>query len=190
MKPVISATTANEMNSAYEAFLNRPTSHGRGSREDPGGVGAGGDGDAASSVGQASDSGAPFEPSGVRPRKPCNCTKSQCLKLYCDCFANGEFCFNCNCNNCFNNLQHEEERQKQIKQCLDRNPNAFKPKVQLFSLSTNRRRANTILTLNLAAVCHGLLLSHTCETEAAKLIDKMGSFRPQGFIKAHQVILD
>ena len=31
-----------------------------------------------------------IEPAGVRPRKPCNCTKSQCLKLYCDCFANGE----------------------------------------------------------------------------------------------------
>ena len=30
-----------------------------------------------------------IEPQGVRPRKPCNCTKSQCLKLYCDCFANG-----------------------------------------------------------------------------------------------------
>ena len=68
-----------------------------------------------------------IEPAGVRPRKPCNCTKSQCLKLYCDCFANGgsraalrvtnwifvgEFCFNCNCNNCLNNLQNEEERQK------------------------------------------------------------------------------
>lgn len=31
-----------------------------------------------------------LEPQGVRPRKPCNCTKSQCLKLYCDCFANGQ----------------------------------------------------------------------------------------------------
>ena len=31
-----------------------------------------------------------IEPAGVRPRKPCNCTKSQCLKLYCDCFANGQ----------------------------------------------------------------------------------------------------
>ena len=31
-----------------------------------------------------------IEPQGVRPRKPCNCTKSQCLKLYCDCFANGK----------------------------------------------------------------------------------------------------
>ncbi|KAF4082732.1 hypothetical protein AMELA_G00154820 [Ameiurus melas] len=55
-----------------------------------------------------------------RPRKPCNCTKSQCLKLYCDCFANGEFCNNCNCVNCFNNLDHEGDRL---------NPVAFKPKI-------------------------------------------------------------
>ncbi|XP_038060106.1 protein lin-54 homolog [Patiria miniata] len=64
-----------------------------------------------------------------RPRKPCNCTKSQCLKLYCDCFANGEFCNSCNCNNCYNNLDHEDDRARAIKACLDRNPNAFKPKI-------------------------------------------------------------
>uniref|UniRef100_A0A8B9RKT0 Lin-54 DREAM MuvB core complex component n=1 Tax=Astyanax mexicanus TaxID=7994 RepID=A0A8B9RKT0_ASTMX len=48
---------------------------------------------------------------------------------YCDCFANGEFCNNCNCVNCFNNLDHESERLKAIKACLDRNPVAFKPKI-------------------------------------------------------------
>lgn len=67
--------------------------------------------------------------SASRPRKPCNCTKSLCLKLYCDCFANGEFCNNCNCTNCYNNLEHENDRQKAIKACLDRNPEAFKPKI-------------------------------------------------------------
>ncbi|XP_060635292.2 protein lin-54 homolog isoform X1 [Anolis sagrei] len=67
--------------------------------------------------------------SANRPRKPCNCTKSLCLKLYCDCFANGEFCNNCNCANCYNNLDHENDRQKAIKACLDRNPEAFKPKI-------------------------------------------------------------
>jgi len=81
----------------------------------------------------------PIEPQGVRPRKPCNCTKSQCLKLYCDCFANGEFCHNCNCNNCFNNLAHEEARQKSIKQCLDRNPNAFRPKIGKVTSEGERR---------------------------------------------------
>lgn len=62
---------------------------------------------------------------GIR-RKHCNCTKSQCLKLYCDCFANGEFCSNCNCKECFNTLEKEDERQKAIKICLERNPHAFK----------------------------------------------------------------
>lgn len=63
---------------------------------------------------------------GLRPRRACNCTKSQCLKLYCDCFANGEFCNRCNCNNCYNNLNYEELRQKAIRACLERNPNAFR----------------------------------------------------------------
>ncbi|XP_013180231.1 PREDICTED: protein lin-54 homolog [Papilio xuthus] len=66
---------------------------------------------------------------GLRLRKACNCTKSQCLKLYCECFANGEFCNRCNCNNCHNNLENEERRQKAIRGCLDRNPNAFRPKI-------------------------------------------------------------
>lgn len=70
-----------------------------------------------------------LESNGIRPRKPCNCTKSQCLKLYCDCFANGEFCYLCNCMNCFNNIQNEEYRQRAIKNCLERNPHAFRPKI-------------------------------------------------------------
>ncbi|KFV40835.1 Tesmin, partial [Gavia stellata] len=48
---------------------------------------------------------------------------------YCDCFANGDFCNNCNCNNCHNNQLHETERFKAIKACLDRNPEAFLPKI-------------------------------------------------------------
>ncbi|XP_038663600.1 spexin prohormone 2 isoform X3 [Scyliorhinus canicula] len=71
----------------------------------------------------------PIMTTDSRSKKPCNCTKSQCLKLYCDCFANGEFCSNCNCTNCFNNFEHEAERFKAIKACLDRNPEAFRPKI-------------------------------------------------------------
>ncbi|KAM6158107.1 tesmin [Rhynchocyon petersi] len=51
------------------------------------------------------------------------------LSGYCDCFASGDFCNNCNCNNCCNNLRHELERFKAIKACLDRNPDAFQPKI-------------------------------------------------------------
>ena len=61
-------------------------------------------------------------------KKPCNCTKSQCLKLYCECFARGEYCnvdF-CNCKNCFNTSNYETERKRAIRQCLERNPDSFK----------------------------------------------------------------
>ncbi|XP_065882995.1 protein lin-54 homolog [Dysidea avara] len=65
-----------------------------------------------------------------KPRKPCNCKNSQCLKLYCDCFANGEFCRKtCYCQNCKNSIKFEDERAFAIKTCLDRNPLAFRPKV-------------------------------------------------------------
>uniref|UniRef100_A0A0N5B2K8 CRC domain-containing protein n=1 Tax=Strongyloides papillosus TaxID=174720 RepID=A0A0N5B2K8_STREA len=62
-------------------------------------------------------------------KKPCNCTKSQCLKLYCECFASGEYCKNCNCKDCHNNLAYEDERSQAVKSSLERNPNAFKPKI-------------------------------------------------------------
>ncbi|XP_023698001.2 spexin prohormone 2 isoform X2 [Paramormyrops kingsleyae] len=68
-------------------------------------------------------------PGDSRSKRPCNCTKSQCLKFYCDCFANGEICSNCNCINCHNNTVHESERIKAIKTYLKRNPEAFQPKI-------------------------------------------------------------
>ncbi|XP_073665396.1 tesmin isoform X8 [Tursiops truncatus] len=48
---------------------------------------------------------------------------------YCDCFASGDFCNKCNCNNCCNNLHHDMERFEAIKACLDRNPEAFQQKI-------------------------------------------------------------
>ncbi|XP_031244945.1 tesmin isoform X1 [Mastomys coucha] len=47
------------------------------------------------------------------------------LAGYCDCFSSGDFCNSCSCNN----LRHELERFKAIKACLDRNPEAFQPKM-------------------------------------------------------------
>lgn len=60
----------------------------------------------------------------------CNCKKSKCLKLYCDCFALGMGCGpDCNCADCAN-LEDNEERKIAIEAILDRNPQAFKPKIQ------------------------------------------------------------
>ncbi len=59
----------------------------------------------------------------------CNCQKSQCLKLYCDCFRAGQLCQGCNCLNCHNTEEYEEERRAAVEATLDRNPTAFKPKI-------------------------------------------------------------
>jgi protein lin-54 len=60
----------------------------------------------------------------------CNCKKSKCLKLYCDCFAYGLGCGpECNCNDCAN-IEDNEERKVAIDSIIDRNPNAFKPKIE------------------------------------------------------------
>lgn len=58
----------------------------------------------------------------------CSCKRSQCLKLYCECFAAGEYCNGCKCECCSNNVEHEEERQQKIKEVIEKKPNAFKNK--------------------------------------------------------------
>jgi hypothetical protein len=56
----------------------------------------------------------------------CNCKKSKCLKLYCECFANGEYCINCNCQDCSNVIGNEEEKDEAFKNIKDKNPVAMK----------------------------------------------------------------
>ncbi|CAH8340689.1 unnamed protein product [Eruca vesicaria subsp. sativa] len=62
-------------------------------------------------------------------KKHCNCKHSRCLKLYCECFASGTYCDGCNCLNCFNNIDNEPARRDAVEATLDRNPNAFRPKI-------------------------------------------------------------
>ncbi|KAI4364376.1 hypothetical protein MLD38_020475 [Melastoma candidum] len=62
--------------------------------------------------------------------KRCNCKKSKCLKLYCECFAAGVYCIEpCACQDCFNKPIHEETVLATRKQIESRNPLAFAPKV-------------------------------------------------------------
>ena len=41
-------------------------------------------------------------PPSQAKRSPCNCKRSKCLKLYCECFAAERFCDGCNCTDCAN----------------------------------------------------------------------------------------
>ncbi|CAG0882028.1 unnamed protein product [Cyprideis torosa] len=90
---------------------------------------------------QIAGPGIPLPPP-VKVRKPCNCSRSFCLKLYCDCFALGEFCRNCNCVSCFNNLENESVRERAVRAILDRNPDAFKPKIGKTLSGAVKRRDN------------------------------------------------
>ncbi|MED6107481.1 hypothetical protein PIB30_014579 [Stylosanthes scabra] len=70
----------------------------------------------------------------------CNCMKSQCLKLYCQCLSAGNFCNdNCSCKNCLNK-EANKDRVKQIKkEKQSRDPRAFEPKVIVDEMSRNRK---------------------------------------------------
>ncbi|XP_076944044.1 protein tesmin/TSO1-like CXC 2 [Bidens hawaiensis] len=66
----------------------------------------------------------------VEACKRCNCKKSKCLKLYCECFAAGVYCVEpCSCLECFNKPIHEGTVLATRKQIESRNPLAFAPKV-------------------------------------------------------------
>ncbi len=59
----------------------------------------------------------------------CNCKKSRCLKLYCECFFNKTYCRGCKCENCLNTEENEDERNRAMQATLVRNPVAFAPKI-------------------------------------------------------------
>lgn len=44
-------------------------------------------------------------PATTSPRR-CHCRNSQCIKLYCECFRNEQFCKECQCDNCLNSFEN------------------------------------------------------------------------------------
>ncbi|MCH86448.1 cysteine-rich polycomb-like protein, partial [Trifolium medium] len=64
--------------------------------------------------------------------KSCNCKKSKCLKLYCDCFGAGLFCGDdCACESCGNRVEFQETVVETKHHIESRNPQAFAPKIVL-----------------------------------------------------------
>ncbi|KAL2318093.1 hypothetical protein Fmac_031969 [Flemingia macrophylla] len=62
--------------------------------------------------------------------KRCNCKKTKCLKLYCDCFALGIYCTDpCACQGCLNRPEYAETVSETKQQIEARNSNAFAPKI-------------------------------------------------------------
>ncbi|XP_047309256.1 protein tesmin/TSO1-like CXC 5 [Impatiens glandulifera] len=84
-----------------------------------------------------------------KKQKQCNCKHSKCLKLYCECFASGIYCDGCNCTNCHNNVEHEPARREAVEATLERNPNAFRPKIASspHGAKDSREEARDVLVL-------------------------------------------
>jgi len=61
----------------------------------------------------------------------CNCKKSRCLKLYCECFHALKFCQNCKCYDCENRPGNDNVRNSVIATIKERDPHAFESKVRL-----------------------------------------------------------
>lgn len=68
---------------------------------------------------------------GPKAAVSCNCKKSKCLKLYCDCFAILQYCDSkyCRCVTCCNNVGHEAARNNAIRTIKERNSRAFRLKI-------------------------------------------------------------
>lgn len=60
-----------------------------------------------------------------KPIFKCTCKNSNCLKFYCECFANGKFCDNCNCQNCKNTQENKDLRLEKYNLIISRNPKAL-----------------------------------------------------------------
>ncbi|KAF0904345.1 hypothetical protein E2562_033418 [Oryza meyeriana var. granulata] len=76
----------------------------------------------------------------TKKKKHCNCKNSQCLKLYCECFAAGLYCDGCHCKQCGNHIENESARQEAINSTKQRNPKAFQPKIENCSNTLNLRK--------------------------------------------------
>lgn len=61
----------------------------------------------------------------------CNCKKSRCLKLYCECFTSRGFCSDkCTCQNCMNNEKFADIRNEFLDEISSKNPSAFLSKIK------------------------------------------------------------
>ena len=58
-------------------------------------------------------------------RPKCNCKKSKCLKMYCECFSNKLFCEGCNCSDCNNNERFAAVRDKALNDAISKNKAIF-----------------------------------------------------------------
>jgi hypothetical protein len=103
----------------------------------------------------------------------CRCKKSNCMKLYCDCFANGEKCIGCNCINCSNVIGNDINIKKVYDEVVGKNPISMKLNLQKES-KTNGCNCSKSNCLKKYCECFkaGLKCSKACRCKTCDNIDK------------------
>ena len=103
----------------------------------------------------------------------CRCKKSNCLKLYCDCFANGEKCIGCNCVNCSNVIGNEVNIKKVYDEVVGKNPVSMKINLQK-ELRTNGCNCSKSNCLKKYCECYkaGLKCSKICRCKICENMEK------------------
>jgi len=114
--------------------------------------------------------------------KSCNCRKTNCLYLYCECFAAGQLCGPlCKCSGCKNTKDNERGRKKAQNARLARNRQAFAPKFRQdpdgsrysHTRGCNCRRSNCVKKycecFNAGVSCTGACKCEDCENDGRAL---------------------
>ena len=70
----------------------------------------------------------------------CTCTKTKCIKKYCECFANGKFCIGCHCIDCLNKPFKKNENENSINFTFGINSLNSSQKKNLFFSEFNKNK--------------------------------------------------
>lgn len=106
----------------------------------------------------------------------CNCLKSRCLRLYCECFSKGRLCgADCKCEGCLNRSEFEQQRNFVISDTQRQNSLSFRPKLKHLSKSRtqiNARGCSCVKTSCIKMYCEcfrsGVGCSRLCRCSHCK----------------------
>ena len=115
----------------------------------------------------------------------CNCKKSRCLKLYCECFRNGAYCTDkCNCEDCMNRECNAVLVNYLREEMVKKNPKSFTSKFKKVKTKTgkvkkvHKRGCNCKRSRCLKAYCECFRAGVKC-TDACNCVDCLNCDNPK-----------